>query len=130
MPVVLSFCHGPIFIPWAEIVRIEKVTGVQIDMELDLRDVAASGRARFVPKTLFVDSEVHWTENPLRVDYGDSGKKPAKPSDILGSIAKRHSHDSGADGLKIAVSPKGPADLASIKAGAHKRTFASNKKRT
>ena len=27
-------------------------------LELDLHDVATSGRARFVPKTLFVDSEV------------------------------------------------------------------------
>ena len=31
MPVVLSFCHDPIFIPWTEVVRIERVTGLLAD---------------------------------------------------------------------------------------------------
>jgi len=64
-----------------------------------------------------------WTKNPLRVDHRDSGKIRARSSDILGLIAKRHNHASGADGVKIAVSRKGPAGLAFIKAAAHQRSL-------
>jgi hypothetical protein len=28
MPIILSFCHDPIYIPWSDVARIEKVDGL------------------------------------------------------------------------------------------------------